>query len=188
MRCPIWVTLDKKRCAHAPGRASIRCTAVSSCRPIRQRELQYCKVERERAKGGGGTALSLRVQVKAGGETHYCSSLQCHSTLHGRNYRTSLKTHARPRRANSEIEGGGGGGRPKSEIRDRQLISHDWTFFSSVFLKLHAFAISFEKRQLHSQPISAARLRIQEQLCEESASSAYMQPCRIIINVRGHFA
>lgn len=46
------------------GRAGSYCTAVSSCRPVRLAELQYCKV---RERGGGGrrwaTALSFPVQV-----------------------------------------------------------------------------------------------------------------------------
>lgn len=103
--------------------------------------LQSVKGERggEERGGEGGTALSLRVQVeKAGGETHYCSSLQCHSTLHGRNYRTSHKTHIRESAREREKEREEG----VTEIKERQLISHDCTFFPFIF-KLHAFASSF---------------------------------------------
>ena len=156
----------KQSSQHSVG---IHCTAVSSCRPIRHRELQYCKVWREREEEGrrgeewrGRGVPHCRYESKWRRQEErriIAVALQCHSTLHGRNYRTT-RTSERER----ERERGGGGDR-----NPRQTTEFSWLdFFCVVLSSLNFwncthFASSSQKRQLE---------RAANQRCASASSSS----------------
>lgn len=135
-------------------------STVPQCRPIRHRAavLQSVRGERERGEGEGVQ------EEKAGGETHYCSSLQCHNTftdgttaLHAR--RTSVCTNTRRER---DRERDRGGERNQTETTE----FHDWTFFFPLLIfqiATHLPVAFLEEGNLTTSQ-SVLRFSIQQQL------------------------
>lgn len=110
------------------------CTAVSSYPTHRAAILQSVNGERE---GRGVPHCRYESKWRKQKERRIIAVAYSATSTFGRNYRTSHKTHIRPR---GEGERGGGGDRNKTDI---WFLMTGMFYFFPLYLKLHAVASSF---------------------------------------------